>query len=367
MKKKLILGLCAAFLCVCLAGCGSGKDNESGTGTGSLQGGNAGETTPRVNLNEMTVTDYVTLGEYKGVAVTVASVETQLEDLVWQEYCSHTAMDNGSVTDRAVENGDTVNIDYVGKKDGVAFDGGAASGAFLTIGSHTFISGFEEGLVGVMPQETVDLNLTFPENYGNAELAGAQVVFTVTVNYIVAEMTDEIIAGFGAEDYSSVEQLREYVRDNHYEELQENHDSNLEYAVLQTVLENCIFEELPEVLLKQYRQDMVNSMEAAASMYGLDGETLANYLYGMSLEDTANILAEMSVRQALAFWAIADAEGLGISDDALQTRMEQYAEEVGAQGVEELLQETDKEVYREAFLSEDVIDFLVENAVVTES
>ncbi len=365
MKKKFILGLWTLLLCICLAGCGSDQESADQSQTESSREEEE-QTSSRIHLNELAVSDYVTLGEYKGIAVTVTSVETGLEDLVWQEYYMQTTLENGGVTDRAVENGDIVNIDYVGKKDDVAFDGGTASGVFLAIGSHTYIDGFEEGLVGATPGETVDLNLTFPENYGNAELAGAKVIFTVTVNFIVAEMTDDVVAGFGTEDYANVEQLRQYVHDNHYEEVQYDHDSSLENAVLQIVVDNCSYSEFPEDLLQQYRQDASDSIEATASMYGLDGETFANYFYGMSLADTAAIIAEMSVEQALAYQAIAEAEGLGISDEMLQTRLEQYAEEVGAEGVEDLLAGADREEYREFFMLQDVMDFLIENAAVTE-
>ncbi|MDE6619187.1 MAG: FKBP-type peptidyl-prolyl cis-trans isomerase, partial [Lachnospiraceae bacterium] len=85
----------------------------------------------------------------------------------------------GNITNRAVQDGDVVDIDFIGRKDGEAFEGGSASGFKLTVGSGQFIPGFEDGLVGVMPGETVDLNLTFPETYRqNAELAGKEVVFT---------------------------------------------------------------------------------------------------------------------------------------------------------------------------------------------
>lgn len=98
------------------------------------------------------------------------------------------------IIDRAVENGDWVNIDFVGYKDEVAFDGGSSQGELLEIGSGTFIDGFEDGLIGVTPGQPVDLNLKFPENYTNADLAGQDVVFNVTVNFIVPEINDTTVA-----------------------------------------------------------------------------------------------------------------------------------------------------------------------------
>ena len=127
--------------------------------------------------------DYVTLGEYKGLTVQDQPVEVTEEQIDSEvEYYIQLADALESVTEGTVEEGDTANIDYEGKLNGEAFDGGTAKGYDLIIGSDSFIDGFEDGLIGVAVGETVDLPLTFPENYGNEELAGQDVVFTVTVN-----------------------------------------------------------------------------------------------------------------------------------------------------------------------------------------
>jgi hypothetical protein len=213
MKKKT-LGLLAAVLSVAmLAGCGA-KDTGNGTGTATGAG------TESTALKDMDVDKYVTLGEYKGLEVSVDTVEVDEDEwdtLVNNVYYGNITAENGGITDRAVETGDTVNIDYEGKKDGVAFDGGTDQGYDLTIGSGQFIAGFEDGLIGVMPGETVDLDLTFPENYGNADLAGQAVVFTVTVNYIQpaqdGEFSDEVISNFGIDGVTNEEELRQYAYD----------------------------------------------------------------------------------------------------------------------------------------------------------
>lgn len=179
-KMAAALGLAAL-----LTGCGSDGD---------------------VPLNQMKVEKYVTLGDYQNLSVTVDAAavdDTELAALVNSVYVDNVTAENGGIVDRAVETGDTVIIDYEGKKDGVAFEGGTAQEASLTIGSGRFIDGFEDGLIGVKPGETVDLNLTFPESYGNAELAGQPVVFTVTVHFIrpaeVApeDMEDAVVASMG--------------------------------------------------------------------------------------------------------------------------------------------------------------------------
>ena len=121
--------------------------------------------------------DYISISQYKGVEFPKSSAE--IINKIQEKYHS-----KWYTISRQVKKGDTANIDYVGKKDGVAFDGGTANGYNLVIGSGQFIDGFEDGLIGVAIGSTVDLNLTFPEDYKNAELAGQKVVFTVKVNYI---------------------------------------------------------------------------------------------------------------------------------------------------------------------------------------
>ena len=113
------------------------------------------------------------------------AAKTEVTDEVIENYINGNMLTTYPITDRAVEDGDLVTIDYVGKKDGEAFSGGSAEGYQLKIGSNTFIDGFEEGLIGVMPGDTVDLDLTFPESYSrNQDLAGQAVVFTVTLDKI---------------------------------------------------------------------------------------------------------------------------------------------------------------------------------------
>lgn len=196
MKRKAAIMMVALMTAGLLGACGGKEDSTGSSSSGNtnkesseVTGTTASdEETERTDLKDIKVEDYVTLGEYKNIAVTV-SAQAQVEDSdvdsnALQLYNSKVTAANGGIMDRAAEDGDTVNIDYEGKKDDVAFQGGTAQNQSLTLGSNSFIDGFEDGLIGVKPGETVDLNLTFPENYQSTELAGAEVVFTVTVNFI---------------------------------------------------------------------------------------------------------------------------------------------------------------------------------------
>lgn len=349
MKKKLAMILTAILAMSLFTGCGSDEGKSVG---------------------EMKVEKYVTLGDYKGLNVTVDAAavdEAEQEEYVAMIYNGYVTAESGGVTDRAVEVGDTVNIDYEGKKDDVAFDGGTAANQQLGIGSGKFIDGFEDGLVGVMPGETVDLNLTFPETYSsNPDLAGQAVVFTVTVNYIYpTEYSDEVVASWGESDFTNVEELRQYVYDFLYEYAQSDYEYAVQSAVMEAFMAQCVFKEIPESLIAVYRENLQANMESEASYYGMDADTLCYYYYGMDLTTFLDTYAEESARQMLAFQAVANAEDLNMSDEELETTLSEFAASNGYTSVDEFIGDNTREEYKEYYMFDDVLEFLVNNAVVT--
>ena len=365
MKKKTF-GLLAAVLSVCmLAGCGA-KDTGNGTGTATGAG------TESTALKDMDVDKYVTLGEYKGLAVSVDTVEVDEDEwdtLVNNVYYGNITAENGGIMDRAVETGDTVNIDYEGKKDGVAFDGGTAQGYDLTIGSGQFIAGFEDGLIGVMPGETVDLDLTFPEGYKSEELAGQAVVFTVTVNYIQpaqdGKLSDEIISNFGIDGVTNEEELRQYAYDYLNDNAQQNYETNVQQAVMDAFMANNSFTSVPEALIQKYSDAAESSITSMASAYGVDGDTFTQYYYGQDLATFLSTYAEQTAKQDIALQAVANKENLNISDEELDQMLQDRATAAGYDTTSEYIGETSKEDYREYFLYDKVLDYLVENAQIT--
>lgn len=352
MKK--IFGLMAAALAVgMLAGC-SAKDSG------------AEETTV---LKDMDVDKYVTVGEYKGLKVSVDPIEVdedELDALIDNVYNGNVTAEYG-ITDRAVAMGDTVNIDYEGKKDGVAFSGGTAQNQPLTIGSGQFIDGFEDGLVGVMPRETVDLDLTFPEAYGNAELAGQAVVFTVTVNFILPEeKIDEVIAGIGIENVTNEEELRQYAYDYLYANAEQSYNSNLQNAVMDAFMAVCTFTEVPEAMVEKYAEASKNNIAQTAEMYGMDADSFVSSVYQMDLETFVSTYSQEAVKQDIALQAVANSENLNISDEELDDMLLEQAQNNGLSTIEEYIGETSKEDYREYFMYDKVLAFLVENAAVNQ-
>jgi trigger factor len=319
-------------------------------------------------LKDMKVDKYVTLGEYKGLEVNAEAAtidEEQLESTAISLFQSSVTADNGGITDRAVEDGDTVNIDYVGTLDGVAFDGGTASGQLLTIGSNSYIDGFESGLIGAMPGTTVDLNLTFPENYGSTDLAGQSVVFNVTVNFIMPEMSDAIIASFGVEDYTNMEELRQYVRDYMTTSNESTYQDQVENLVLEAFMQNCVFKDVPESMTEKYRNNIQQNLNTMAASYGIDAETLVSSYYGTTLEDFLDQYAQESVRQSIAFQAVANKENLNVTDEELEAKLQEDMAAGNYATAEEFLGETTKEDYREYLMFDKVLAFIVDNAKVT--
>lgn len=360
MKKKL-LSIMAAILAVgMLAGCGA---TENGTTESSAA---EGSTTP---LKDMEVEKYVSLGEYKGLEVTVAPIsieESEIEELTFSLVQNMITAENG-ITDRAIENGDVANIDYVGKKDDVAFEGGTAQGYNLAIGSGSFIDGFEEGLVGVKPGETVDLDLTFPENYHSADLAGQKVVFTVTVNFIMpTEITDELVEKLGLEGVHDQDGLHEYVYNYLYAIDEENYNNSVKNAILEKFIASNTYQNIPEEMLAEYEAITRENITSTAEYYGTDVDSFTNAYYGVDFETFIDTYVQEAVKQDLALQAIANKEELNIGDEELEGLLLEHALAAGYLTVEEYIGETDKEEFREYFLYEKVLAYLVENAVVSE-
>lgn len=353
MKRVFLAALTMIAAAATLAGCAKKDDSPA---------------------KDIDVWQYVTLGEYKGLEIQAeppAVDETEVKLLMDELYQEAVSLSTGvvvedGIVDRAVETGDIVNIDYEGKKDGVAFQGGTAQGAYLTIGSGRFISGFEEGLEGATPGETRDLNLRFPDGYGNAELAGQEVVFTVTVNYILPEGYQENIlaalALYGITSVTDEVTLEQYARDYLMDYAEQNYNSAVQNAVIAALVDQCAFESLPEDLVQKYEGQVRDGMEKSAAAQGMDVDAFCAYFYGMTLDELLEAQVPEIVKQSLAFQAVADREGFRISDEELDEMIPNGV----LDGVDAGERETIRGDYREYFLYDKVLDYLIENAVITE-
>ncbi len=321
MKKKLVLLLAAVMAVSVLAsGCGEKETNAGSSTAGSAAGeSSAVVTEPEVYTadellasTEYDVKDYVKLGDYKKISVEIDKVFEITEEarLTYANSIISYYPKNVEV-DVPVADGHVVNIDYYGQKDGVAFDGGTAAGAMLEIGSDSFIDGFEDGLIGHKKGEEVVLNLTFPEDYHNTDLAGQEVVFEVTINAVYEptlityeEITDDyILENFGAsQGITTVEAFDKVVDEN----LKGNLDMAIQDAFLSKLIEQSEIT-FPEGLIEKRVEETMASYVEQVAYYGMMLDEYLDTYYGQTEEEFRADLAkemEATLREELVLEAL---------------------------------------------------------------
>ena len=321
---------------------------------------------PRL-LQEEDLSDYVTLGDYKGIeleAVDTAPGEDELEFEISQRLADTAEQ----VTDGTVENGDTAVIDFVGKKDDVAFDGGTAEEYPLEIGSGTFIPGFEDGVIGMAVGETKDIPLTFPENYGSEELAGQDVVFTVTVNRInrPSDLTDEWVQANS--DYESVDEYKDSVRTELEAQNAASADEMLAQEAFYQVWVSSEIKDYPEEDL----QNAIDWMTEQMVTFAKEGDmTLEEFVesQGMDMEQfeaETEEYAKQRVAQDLIVQSIIDEEEISMDDEEIQKIAEKLVTQYGFEDLVGLIEVYgESEVYATIALYR-VEQFIVDNAVIVE-
>ena len=318
---------------------------------------------------EVFVVPEVTLGEYKGIAVkkettevTDAQVDAKLEE---ERNKQATEVE---VDDRAVIEGDTVNLDYSGSVDGVAFAGGTAEGQTLKIGSHTFIPGFEEQMVGMSIGEEKDLNVTFPEKYHSDELAGKAAVFHVKVNSITATELPALDDDF-AKDISEFDTLDEYkadIRAKLEAQAAERDQNAFTNAVVTKVMENATVE-IPNAMIERQIDSMMRDFEYRLMGQGLKLADFMKYT-GQDMKafrENYRGQAEQSVKAHLVLSAIEKAEAFEPSAEAIDEQIAKFAPQTG-KTVEELkatFSEQDLEYFKADAIRDMAVKFLADNAV----
>lgn len=383
MKKKLALLMITSLLVASLTACG--KDADTQTSDSGQAGVSTEQSTEEqasqeavetISLAEVKVEDYVTLGDYRGLEISYSAKEifTQedVESLAISAYEGYVTGEVGSIKDRPAAIGDIVNIDFVGVMDGVAFEGGTSYGYDIELGSGTFIAGFEEGLVGVMPGETVDLELSFPSKYDpNPDLAGKPVTFTTTLNYIypvidsVDDMKDEVLAALNYSEYTNVEEFLAFCQEYYEYSVEENYMAGKQEAVLNALFALATFTEVPQGLTQYYYNDVYASLQNQAMQYGLDVETFCAYFVGTDATSAVTKFAQETAQSAMIFQYVANAENLNVTEEELDALIAQFAEE-NEVTVEEVLMNSDREQLRVYFMNDRVVEFVLENANCTE-
>ena len=303
MKKKFIaVALVLAMSVTAMAGCGKKSDKKSSDSDTTDYTSMTAEELQDTVLKD--VEDYVTIGYYSNIEVEVSpvavvtdgAVETELQS--WLDF--YPLQFEG-----ACVSGDSVNIDYVGKIDGNEFDGGTYEGYDLELGSGSFITGFEEQVEGMNVGDTKDINVTFPDDYSNSDVAGKPAVFTVTLNYIKkaegsGTLTDQWVAAVvEKEDISdkvtdlTVDAFKEFVKGTLEDNAQDDYDSSVAQAILDKLNGLTNYDNVPDDVKNKYIANEKEYQESyITNQYGME---LSDYFDAVSIdEDTFNADVEKS-------------------------------------------------------------------------
>ena len=308
----------------------------------------------------------VTLGDYKGVTVEKTIQSVTDEDV--QNEIDNALANYPVEVDQAAKEGDTVNIDYVGKIDGEEFDGGSDQGADLKLGSGKFIDGFEDGLIGARKGETRTLNLTFPEDY-TQDLAGKAVEFTVTVNAVkepLSEPTDQWVAD-NIEGYDNIADYKAGIRSEQEENNEQTADNQVRYAAWTQVIDNCTINEYPETLVEVGKKLYEQQVETYAKYAGMELDAYIESS-GLTQEEYQSNMEEYGknvAAQALVCQAICDKEGFAIGDDDYQKALQDMLTEYGCTE-DELIQTYGQDNVEQSIMLNRVSNLILENANVTE-
>lgn len=379
-KKKIIMSIIiilALSFCV-FSGCSKKNDNK-GTGTTGSASPTAGTiTSPSDKFSysdgiddngywvNVKAADHVEINGYNGISIpsdvhTVSDEDIKSEiDYILSDYA-----ERKEVKDRAVVDGDTVNIDFVGRIDGVEFEGGSTNGygTDVTIGVTQYIDDFLEQIIGHKPGETFDVEVTFPEDYGKEDLNGKDAVFTVTLNYIVESTLPDLNDAFVAEKLSqnygwkTVAEMESYFR----ELLQRD---QLASYIQNYLFENAVIKSIPDSMMKYQENSIIRYMQDQAEVYSLDlSAFLKAYVGVSSTEELLEMTQENNRRNSelhLILQAIAEKENIKISDDDVGQYFLKYS---GSD---------DYSMYKDFYgmpylkmnvLNEAVFDYLIEKAV----
>ena len=323
---------------------------------------------PFVFTATVAVKPAVELGEYKGIQVEKAPIEVKDEEIEAQitkerEANSRTV----TVDDRAVAQGDIVTLDFEGFVDGVAFEGGKGENYDLTIGSNTFIPGFEDQLVGAEIGKELDVNVTFPEEYGAKELAGKAAVFKCKVNGIKVKELPAVDDEF-AQEVSEFDTLDEYKADIKAKLLKEKEDEAArakEDAVIGKIIEGAKME-IPDAMVEYQTRQMLDEFAQRIQMQGL---TLEQYFQftGASYDQMIEQVkpqAEKRIQSRLVLEAVAAAEKIEATEEDYEEELKSMAEayQMEVDKVKELLPEKSVQQIKEDIAVKKAAEFVVDNA-----
>lgn len=323
---------------------------------------------PFIFTAEVALKPEVTLGKYKGVEVPKADLTVTDEEV---EADLNQQRENNSrmvTVERAVENGDTAVIDFEGFVDGEAFQGGKGENYSLVIGSHSFIDNFEEQLIGKSAGEDVEVNVTFPEQYQSAELAGKPALFKVSVKEVKEKQLPELDDEF-ASDVSDFDTLAEY-REDIKKKLGEKKEQDAKNAKEDAAIEAVIAEaqmEIPEAMVETQQRQMLDDFAQRLQMQGMSLELYTQYTgqTPQAMLDSVKPQALKRIQSRLVLEAVAAAEKIEASKEDFENEINKMAEnyKMEADKVKEIMGEAGKKQIMEDLAVSKAADFVRDNAV----
>ena len=337
----------------------------------AIIGGNNGwfKTQDMIN-GKVELDDYSVLEiDESSVEVTESTIDNYMNNVV----SAKTTYED--VTEGTVQDGDTLNLDYSGVLEGEEepFAGGTAQGQSLTLGSGTMIDGFEDQIIGHEIGETFDINVTFPEDYSTEDLAGKNAVFTITINSKhvanVPELTDELVQEYSAEyldqEFSTIEELREYYAEN-------QRNNNLESAILSAMGEKTHVKYYNEKDLADLTAYNMSAVSYYASMFGVDASQYASMMGYESADAYADAEAKRTLDQTMMIDKVAEEQNITFTEEELNEVITRYMEQENYEGtLEEFKAESGDSfnfLIRETeVLMPKVMDYLKQNVVMVES
>lgn len=317
-------------------------------------------------------TDEMTISVYKGVEITEVAKPGEVTDEEVESAIQATLQTNATpeeITDRAVESGDTATIDFTGKIDGTEFEGGSSTDYPLVIGSGTFIEGFEDSVIGHNIGDAYDWQGKFPDDYNNAEYAGKDVVFSITVKGIskqsIPELTDEFVKSVSSES-KTVKEYKEEVKKRIVSDNKKNYEDSISQSVWQKVLDNTEIKKYPEKEVKKISDSLVDQYKTTAEYYQQDYETFIQDQMGYSVEEfekQVDDAAKASIKQTMVTEAIADKEKIKLSDDKYKEQLKKIAKSFGYEDVDALKESAEEDDLKDMALNNMVKEWLTENCV----
>lgn len=348
MQKKLLAVVLGIGLALSAVGCGSNSDTYT-------------------ELEPGLQSKVEKLGEYKGLSYTWEEASVTDEELEQEiQYELEWYEEYEEITDRTVaQDGDVVDINFVGKIDGVAFENGSADNYELELGSGGFIPGFEEQIVGKEVGSDFQVNVTFPEDYDES-LAGKDAVFDVKLNkiekVIPAELTDEFVKE--NMDYESVEEYKAALKEDLINSKQSEIEDHATYQIAEQIVEKSEFK-IEDTDIDHLVEEQMASYESYAAMYEMELEDFMNQFLGCSVDEWKEITradVEEEIKVALVFSNIVKKEKLGVSQEEYEKAVTEEMADYECETIEEFEEQFGKDDYIYNMLYNKVSKFLLEQS-----